>query len=511
MLKILDNSLLSSFNCDGCGAAVDLTQASGGFVRCSFCGRVYQIKNSASVAGADILKSAQKDLLLCDWDKAEKGFLLAANDSTADDSTTAAAYYGAVQARYGVQYIFDTANNRSQPVVHRLLDTPFSKDKLFRTAISLAPDPEKAVYLQEAAQIDRIYNSFKRLADKGVKYDTFICVKVSTEDGGGRTNDSETARKIYNYLKREGLTPFYSEEILADASGEDYEAHILYALHSARSMIIVCFDKSYLDTSWVKNEYTRYIAMLHDKEKSEHSLTFVYKDTVIDRLPGVTGKIQGVRLDADTNERVINFVKRNITAAPDIPISQIHAVPKSIKEPKPPREPWSGRKKRAFSAVILSLVVALVLSIGLSQVDWQRSPNSPQSAQGFVFLLNFDSTEYTVMGGANMQGGFVIPATFNGLPVTAISDDGFRNQSGITSLGIQGNNLKIIGAHAFLGCTGISNIVIPTSVTSLNSTAFRHWNPSQTVIFAGRTQFETESVLGSAWRNVSDARFVYNG
>ncbi|MGN0542106.1 MAG: leucine-rich repeat domain-containing protein [Acutalibacteraceae bacterium] len=55
--------------------------------------------------------------------------------------------------------------------------------------------------------------------------------------------------------------------------------------------------------------------------------------------------------------------------------------------------------------------------------------------------------------------------------VTSIGEDAFRNCSGLTSVTI-GNSVTSIGNHAFASCYSLTNITIPNSVTSIGDYAF---------------------------------------
>ena len=112
-----------------------------------------------------------------------------------------------------------------------------------------------------------------------------------------------------------------------------------------------------------------------------------------------------------------------------------------------------------------------------------------------TFTLNANGTGYTVSDCvSNYQGRVIIPSEFNGLPVTAIGTDAFRDCKGITSVYVP-DTVTSIGGSAFrnctsltdirlsekltsipgamcFGCTSLESIVIPESVTSLGGYAF---------------------------------------
>ena len=93
------------------------------------------------------------------------------------------------------------------------------------------------------------------------------------------------------------------------------------------------------------------------------------------------------------------------------------------------------------------------------------------STTGLAFTLINTDTEYEVSKGTVTTGAVILPTIYNGLPVTKIADDGFKEVTGITSISIS-NSITDIGAHALDGCTGLTEVVIPNNVTSLGAYAF---------------------------------------
>lgn len=93
---------------------------------------------------------------------------------------------------------------------------------------------------------------------------------------GGRTEDSVLAQDIYDALTARGLKVFFSRITLEDKLGVQYEPYIFAALSSAKVMLAIGTQFEYYDAVWVKNEWSRFLAMMKaDKSKA---LIPCYKD-----------------------------------------------------------------------------------------------------------------------------------------------------------------------------------------------------------------------------------------
>ena len=103
----------------------------------------------------------------------------------------------------------------------------------------------------------------------------------------------------------------------------------------------------------------------------------------------------------------------------------------------------------------------------------------------FKFTIYSGTTTYSVSVAYGvtvaLSGDITIPETYNGIPVTQIDSNGFRDNNsangyartnGITSITLP-SGVTRIGNNAFFYCTGLTNITIPSGVTSIGSYAFR--------------------------------------
>ena len=85
------------------------------------------------------------------------------------------------------------------------------------------------------------------------------------------------------------------------------------------------------------------------------------------------------------------------------------------------------------------------------------------SVEGVIFNKE-KSTLIQYPGGK--QGDYIIPTS-----VTSIENSAFRDCSGLTSVTIP-NSVIGIGSYAFSGCSGLTSVSLPNSVTSIGSRAF---------------------------------------
>ncbi len=85
-----------------------------------------------------------------------------------------------------------------------------------------------------------------------------------------------------------------------------------------------------------------------------------------------------------------------------------------------------------------------------------------------------DRTVEVTFGDQKYTGAVVIPSVvmYDGYTVSAIGSLAFYGCSGLTSITIP-NSVTSIGNDAFRGCSGLTSITIPNSVTSIGNDAFR--------------------------------------
>ena len=304
-----------TFKCKGCGNELNAANAESGVVVCEYCGMARTVpKRETKPAALSYLMLAEHDLDVCAFDNAFTGYKKAAEA----DGEEPEAYFGMALARFNVQYLKDLTGQkiRLQPICHEVSGKRFCEDANYKKALEKATSAQRAEYERKGKEIDYIRREFEKLEAEGLDYDCFLCVKVTDDETKLRTKDYKRADDIYFNLRKKGYKPFFSERELDDVTGADYEARILYALYSSECMIVVCGNENYLQTPWVKNEYTRFLKLIGDEEKESDSIALAWFSSPIEKLAGKRGKIQGINLDAlDASERITAFVENHTPEA----------------------------------------------------------------------------------------------------------------------------------------------------------------------------------------------------
>ncbi len=192
-----------------------------------------------------------------------------------EDNTDSEAYWSLVLCRYGIEYVRDPATGKRVPTVNRAQYTSIFDDDNYKSALKYADSNQKAVYEEEANAINEIQKGILAISQKEGPFDVFICYK-ETDENGRRTQDSVLANDLYHQLKQEGFKVFFSRITLEDKLGTAYEPYIFAALNSAKVMVVIGTKPEYFNAVWVKNEWSRYLALI--KGGAKKMLIPAYRD-----------------------------------------------------------------------------------------------------------------------------------------------------------------------------------------------------------------------------------------
>lgn len=249
--------------CKMCGG--DLVEAIGEskIVECEYCGLKQTIPSFSDDKKIALYNRANKLRINSEFDKAATIYEQIINDFPEE----AEAYWCLCLCNYGIEYVDDKISGTKIPTMHRSSYDMLRKDSNYELALEYADAEAKLLYQEEAKEIDRIRSEMLSISKNEEPYDIFICYK-ETDNKGNRTPDSVLAQEIYDELTEKGFKVFFSRITLEDKLGQQYEPYIFAALNTARIMLVVGTDYEYLDSVWVKNEWSRFLKLMaKDKKK----------------------------------------------------------------------------------------------------------------------------------------------------------------------------------------------------------------------------------------------------
>ena len=259
-----------TFKCKMCGG--DLTFEPGASVaECPYCGTNQTLPKLDDDKRANLYDRANHFRRQNEFDKAMAIY----EQVLAEDRTDAEAYWSLVLCRYGIEYVEDPASHKRVPTVNRVQYASILADEDYKSALAHADAAQRRVYEAEANTIAEIQKGILDISRKEAPFDVFICYK-ETDANGRRTPDSVLANDMYHQLTKEGFKVFFSRITLEDKIGTAYEPYIFAALNSAKVMVVLGTKPEYFNAVWVKNEWSRYLALI--RNGADKTLVPAYRD-----------------------------------------------------------------------------------------------------------------------------------------------------------------------------------------------------------------------------------------
>ena len=261
---------MALFKCKMCGGSLEIA-AGTTVIECEYCGTQQTLPKLDDEKRANMYDRANHFRRNNEFDKAMGIYEQILNE----DGTDAEAYWSLVLCRYGIEYVEDPSTKRRIPTVNRAQYTSILADEDYKSALANADTYQKSIYELEAKAIDEIQKGILAISQKEEPFDVFICYKES-DNNGRRTPDSVLAQELYFGLKNEGFKVFFARITLEDKLGSAYEPYIFAALNSAKVMVVLGTRPEFFNAVWVKNEWSRYLALI--KQGQKKMLIPAYKD-----------------------------------------------------------------------------------------------------------------------------------------------------------------------------------------------------------------------------------------
>ena len=261
---------MAILRCKMCGGTMEILEGTT-VAQCEYCGTKQTVPRLNDERKANLYDRANHFRRNNEYDKAMSIYERILDE----DSSDAEAYWSLVLCRYGVEYVEDPATGKRVPTVNRTQFNSIFNDADYKATLEHADAYQKELYEAEAKQIDDIQKGILEISSKEEPFDVFICYK-ETDTDGRRTRDSVLATDLYHQLTQEGFKVFFSRITLEDKLGAEYEPYIFAALNSAKVMVVLGTKPEYFNAVWVKNEWSRYLALI--KNGAKKTLIPAYRD-----------------------------------------------------------------------------------------------------------------------------------------------------------------------------------------------------------------------------------------
>ncbi len=258
--------------CKMCGGNLEFSEGDTTGV-CMYCGTKQTLPKLDNDRRANLYDRAGHYRRANEFDKAEGLY----EQILAEDTTDAEAYWSLVLCRYGIEYVEDPNTHKRVPTVNRVQYTSIYDDDNYKAAIENADAGQRYIYEEEAGTINEIQKGILDISNKEEPFDVFISYKETDDSTHQRTRDSVLAGDIYHQLTKEGLKVFYSKITLENKLGSEYEPYIFAALNSAKVMLVVGTKPEYFNAPWVKNEWSRYLKLIKERDGGK-TLIPAYRD-----------------------------------------------------------------------------------------------------------------------------------------------------------------------------------------------------------------------------------------
>lgn len=251
---------MAVYKCKMCGGELQVGEDRVAF--CGYCGTRQTLPRLDSSEKENLYDRASHFRRNNEFDKATAVY----EQILTLDSTDAESYWSLVLCRYGIEYVEDPDTGRRIPTVNRAQFTSVYDDDNYKCAVNYADPLSRSVYEDEARVINEIQKGILAISQNEQPFDVFICYK-ETDASGRRTHDSVLAAELYHELTREGFRVFFAKITLEDKLGTAYEPYIFAALNSSKVMVVLGTKAEHFNAVWVKNEWSRFLALIKNGEK----------------------------------------------------------------------------------------------------------------------------------------------------------------------------------------------------------------------------------------------------
>lgn len=305
--------------CERCHG--ELEKIKEGSYKCKMCGGLKEIQTTTSAEILTLINEATRLRGRGDFDESFD----VCREIIKKDPKNPEGYWGAFLSEYGIQHEEDPKTKRYVPTCHRISRTNVYENADLKKCLELSTESQRENYKKDADEIEQIRSKIVKISDNEPPYDVFICYKRTASIVDGEeylTQDASSAHQIYDSLTAEGYRVFFAEATLSNvAAGLDYEPIIFNALNTSRVMLVVCSKPEYINATWVKNEWRRFLKLMeHDDSKK---IIPIMQNMSPAKLPDLLKKYQALTISPKFESELIANVSRIVSSANKVNLQRV--------------------------------------------------------------------------------------------------------------------------------------------------------------------------------------------
>lgn len=140
--------------------------------------------------------------------------------------------------------------------------------------------------------------------------DVFISFKNSFQ--GEPTRDQAMAKALYNSLKAENISVFFSNNTLSEQGISEYKNSIDAALTDAKILVLVGTNKDFITSKWVQYEWNTFMQEILSERKTDGKIFTYLEDMPIYDLPIGLRSLQSFSTHQNSLENIVSYIKNSL-------------------------------------------------------------------------------------------------------------------------------------------------------------------------------------------------------
>ena len=159
---------MSFFKCKMCGGDLEINEGAS-IAECEYCGTKQTIPKAVDENLQALFNRANTLRIKGEFDKAERIYEKIVQAAPLQSE----GYWGLILCKYGIEYVDDPVTFKKIPTCHRASLESIVSDDDYKAALRCADMSQRAIYEDQAKEIDRIQREILRLAQNEESYDVF--------------------------------------------------------------------------------------------------------------------------------------------------------------------------------------------------------------------------------------------------------------------------------------------------------------------------------------------------